>query len=78
MARKRIMPDFRRCLKSWEELPLFLKPSELAFFLGCSEQAIRKQCVVGTLPAFKIGQKNWRINRDLVRKQYEDLMKGAS
>lgn len=78
MPRKRMMPDFRRCLKSWEDLPLFLKPSELAVFLGCSEQAIRKQCVSGTLPAFKIDQKNWRINRDLVRKHYEDLMKGAS
>ena len=78
MARKRIMPDFKRCLKSWEDLPLFLKPSELAMFLGCSEQAIRKQCVSGTLPAFKIDQKNWRIHRDKVKQHYDNLMQGAS
>ena len=78
MPRKRTMPDFRRCLKSWEDLPLFLKPSELAVFLGCSEQAIRKQCVAGTLPAFKIDQWNWRIHRDKVKQHYDNLLHGAS
>ncbi len=78
MSKKRMMPDFRRCLKTWEDFPLFLKPSELALFLGCSEQSIRKQCADGTLPAFKIDQKNWRINRDLARTYYEDLMKKTS
>lgn len=47
-----------------------LKPDQLAARWGCSERLIRKMIETGQLPAFRLGEKLYRISREAVE-EYE-------
>lgn len=47
---------------SWENVPVIIDVGLVAQILGVSDETIRKACVTGELPAFKIN-KMWRIKK---------------
>ena len=50
----------------WDDIPLYLQPSEVALLLGLHEAQVRAMCRQGLLPAIKLG-KLWRFERDRLR-----------
>ena len=52
----------RPVLTSWDSIPIVLDIGYAAMVLGVSIETVRKACVAGTLPAFKINDL-WRINK---------------
>ena len=57
----------RMLVMSWDEVPVVVDLPYIAYILGVSKEQVRKYCLSGVLPAFKL-DKTWRINK-------QDLMK---
>ncbi len=51
--------------KSFQDLPLFMTPKQLAEIMGEHEGSIRRGIAEGRIPADKVNGR-WRICRDLV------------
>lgn len=56
--------------RNWEQMPVVLRPDEVAVLLGENVQTIRKFAREGTIPGAKIGKK-WYFERDTVKKIIE-------
>lgn len=48
---------------SWDEVPIIVDAPYVAWVLGISVEAVRKECRKGNLKAFKAGEM-WRIRKD--------------
>lgn len=53
------------------QLPVYLTPDQCASLLGVTGKTVRKMCQQGKLPAFKVGPKLWRIDKDAVLEQWK-------
>lgn len=58
-------------MKSWDNYPAVLTAKQAAELLGVSRiNTITSLCKNGELPATKIGQGSWRIDRDRLRMMF--------
>lgn len=53
-------------------LPVYLTPDQCAALLGVTEKTVRQMCQRGKLPAFKVGPKLWRIDKDASLAQWRN------
>lgn len=46
------------------QLPAFLTPKEFGALLGVCPKTVQKMCRMGELPAYKVGPRLWRIDKN--------------
>lgn len=62
---RRVREEVKGVGSTFEELPLFLTPKQLAEIMGEHEGSIRRGIAEGRIPADKVNGR-WRICRDVV------------
>lgn len=53
----------KKCVYSWDEIPLVVDPAYIAMLLGCTNDLICKLLRAGKIKGFKVGDM-WRVKRD--------------
>lgn len=46
------------------QLPAFLTPKEFSALMGVCPKTVQKMCRMGELPAYKVGPRLWRIDKN--------------
>ena len=46
------------------QLPAFLTPQEFSALMGVCPKTVQKMCRMGELPAYKVGPRLWRIDKN--------------
>lgn len=46
------------------QLPAFLTPKEFRALMGVCPKTVQKMCRMGELPAYKVGPRLWRIDKN--------------
>lgn len=46
------------------QLPAFLTPQEYAELMGLHPKTVQRMCRMGELPAYKVGPRLWRIDKN--------------
>lgn len=46
------------------QLPAFLTPKEFSALMGVCHKTVQKMCRMGELPAYKVGPRLWRIDKN--------------
>ena len=54
----------------WDDIPLIFDIPIMVRLLGRSYDSVKKMCLQGRLPAFKIGNE-WRFNKESVQRWME-------
>lgn len=53
----------KKTVKDWSNLPDLLTVDITALILCVSESSVRRMCREGTIPAYKLGPRLWRISK---------------
>lgn len=53
----------KRPVKDWKNLPDLLNTQTVALILNVCEASVRRMCREGTIPAYKLGPRLWRISK---------------
>lgn len=56
-------------VKDWSNLPDLLTVDITALILCVSESSVRRMCRAGSIPAYKIGPRLWRISKRKLMEQ---------
>lgn len=51
------------------QLPAFLTPKEFSALMGVCPKTVQKMCRMGELPAYKVGPRLWRIDKNKALEQ---------
>ena len=51
------------------QLPAFLTPKEFSALMGVCPKTVQKMCRMGELPAYKVGPRLWRIDKNAALEQ---------
>lgn len=54
----------KNLITSWNDVPVVLDLPFAAELLGLSVYQLKKESRSGNFPAFKIGEKSWRVSKD--------------
>ena len=58
----------RTLIYDWSHVPIIMDVAYVANLLGLTYEYTRRMCKRGEIPAYKVGEQSWRINKS-------DLMK---
>ena len=53
----------KNTVKDWRNLPEILDTKTVALILNVCEASVRRMCREGTIPAYKLGPRLWRISK---------------
>ena len=54
---------------SWNDVPALIDLEQASILLGLNIESVRRYCVTGDIPAFRIG-KQWRIDKQKLMKKF--------
>ena len=59
----------QRSYLSWSDVPALIDLEQASALLGLSVESVRRYCVMGDIPAVRIG-KQWRIDKQILMKKF--------
>ena len=59
----------RKQYLTWCDVPAIINIEEASVLLGLSIESVRRYCLIGDIPAVKIG-KQWRIDKEKLMKKF--------
>ena len=55
------------------QLPAFLTPKEFGTLMGVCPKTVQRMCRMGELPAYKVGPRLWRIDKNAALARMNDF-----